>query len=179
MRNRFGGDETELLGLGGIARDDARKIFRLVNVAEISAEVFRILALYPQTAAVEELDVGILLGYRADVRVEVAIRSREDQLGVVVLDHALHGLLHIDGLRNLFHFQDFDAGHLLDRGGALSVGLVVAVVVFGPHVNKADGQRLGAGRGGAAGPAFGGATRQTECQQRERGCGNEGLEMRL
>ena len=40
-------------------------------------------------------------------------------------------------------FDDLDAGHLLDGGGALGVGLVVAVVVLGADVDEADGQFLG------------------------------------
>ena len=40
LRDRLGGDEAELAGLGGVAGDDAGNVLRLVDIAEIAADVF-------------------------------------------------------------------------------------------------------------------------------------------
>ena len=57
LRNRLGGDEAELLRLGHVAGDDARQVLALVDVAEVAADVGRVLAFLVQAAAVQEGDV--------------------------------------------------------------------------------------------------------------------------
>ena len=87
-----------------------------------------------------ELDVGIFLRHRQHVRIEIAERGREQQRGAVEVDHRLHRLLDVDRLRHVLLFDDGDAFHLLQRRGALGMGLVVAVVVLRPDIDEADGE---------------------------------------
>jgi hypothetical protein len=91
---------------------------------------------------VEEGDLWVLLRHREDVRVEVAEGRREEHGRAVEVDHALHGLLDVEGLGDLLFLQDLDAGGALDGFGALVVRLVVAVVVLGPDVEEADGRSV-------------------------------------
>ena len=137
--DRLGGDEAELLGLGDMGGDDAGEIFRFVDVAEIAVDVVR-QAFAPQTAAMKERDVRILFRFLENVRIEIAERGRKEQRRAVEVDHALHGLLDVDGLRDPLFLDDLDP-HRLDRGGAGGVRLVVAVVVLRTDVDKADRQR--------------------------------------
>ena len=48
-----------------------------------------------------------------------------------------------DGLRDALLLDHLDAGHLLDRGGALGVRLVVAEIVARPDIDEADHRRTG------------------------------------
>jgi hypothetical protein len=73
--------------------------------------------------------------------VKITKRGREEQGGTVEVDHRLHGLLDIDGFRNVFLFDQRDARHLLDDGGTLGMRLVVAIVVLRADIDEADGQR--------------------------------------
>ena len=142
LRDPLGRDEAELFRLAGVGGDHAREILRLVDEAEVAADVLRVLVGAPEAAAVEEHDVRILLGHLEDVRIEVAERGREDELRPVGVDHADHRLLDVDVLRYLLLLVDLDAGDLLDRGGAFGVGLVVAVVVLRADVDEAHGDGL-------------------------------------
>src|SRR6267142_1103739 len=144
--DRLGGDEAELLRLGGVAGDDAVQVLALVDVAEVAADVLRMLALGPETAAVGEADLGILLGHPEDVRIEVAERRREQERRAVLLDHRPHRLLHVGGVRDLLLLDHRDAGHLLEGGGRLGLRLVVAVVVAWADVDDAHDQLVGCER---------------------------------
>ena len=137
LRDRLGGDEAELAGLGRIAGDDAGDVLRLVDIAEIAAGVLRVLV-GPQAAAMLEAQLRILVGHLDHVRIVVAERGREQQRRAVEIDHRLHGLFDRVGLRDLFFLDHLDAGHLLQRRGALRVGLVVAVVVARADIDEAD-----------------------------------------
>jgi hypothetical protein len=141
LRDRLGGHEAELAGLGGMAGDNAGDVLRLVDIAEIAADVLRVL-LGPQAAGVLEARLGILASELEDVRAEIAEGGRKQQRGAVEIDHRLHGLLDRVGLRHLLLFHHLDAGHLLERGGAGGVRLVVAVVVARADIDEADDRIL-------------------------------------
>ena len=142
LGDRLGSDEAKLAALGGHAGDDAGEILRLVDVAEVAAGVHRVLGLVPQAAAVTELDLRILRRHAQHVRVEVAERGREQERGAVEVDHALHRFLDGDRLGHLLFLDDLHAGHLLQDGRALGMGLVVAVVVARADIDEAHDQRL-------------------------------------
>ena len=63
----------------------------------------------------QEFDLGVLRGHLQDVRVEIAEAGREQQAGVIQLDHALHGLGDVIGLGDLFFLDDLHAGHFLQH----------------------------------------------------------------
>ncbi len=92
QRDRLGGDEADLVGLGGEAGGDAVHVVALVEVAEIAAEIRGMLGLVPEGCRVAELDLGIFPGRIDHERVEIAERGREQELGAVDIDHRLHGL---------------------------------------------------------------------------------------
>ena len=138
LRNGLGGDEAELAGLRHIAGDDAADMLRLVDIAEIAAGVFRILV-RPQAAAMLEAQLRILRRLLEHVRIVVAERGREEQRRAVEIDHRFHGLLHGVGLGDFLFLDHLDAGHLLERGGAGGVRLVVAIVVARADIDEADG----------------------------------------
>ena len=144
LRDRLGGDEAELAGLGGVAGDDAGDVLRLVDIAEIAAGVLRVL-LRPQPAGMLEARLGKFVGELDHVRAEVAERGREQERGAVEIDHQLHGLLDRVGFRDLLLLDHLDAGHLLQRRGAGGVRLVVAVVVARADIDEADDGILGEG----------------------------------
>ena len=85
------------------------RYWHIADIAEIAADVVR-LAFVPQPAAMAELDVRIFLRHLEHVRVEIAEAGREQQRRAVQLDHALHGLLHVVGLRDLLFLDDLDPG---------------------------------------------------------------------
>ena len=145
LRDRLGGDEAELAGLGGGAGHDAGDVLRFVDVAEIAADVLRILV-RPQPARMLEPHLRIFAGELERVRVVVAVGGREQERRAVEIDHQLHGLLDRVGLRHLLLFDDLDARHLLQRGRAGGVRLVVAVVVARTDIDKADDRIGGEGR---------------------------------
>ena len=161
--DRLGGDEADLVRLGGQAGGDAVDEVGLVEIAEIAAGVLRVGILVPQRRGVAELDVGVLLGHVDHERRVVAERGGEDQPGAVELDHRFHRLGDGVGLRHVLFLDDGDAGHLLQRFGGDRVGLVPAVVVARADVDDADGEVGGARRahrhdaGGDAERAEGGA----------------------
>ena len=130
------------------AGDDARHVLGLVDVAEVAADVGRMLALRVHPAAMKEGHILVLLRHLQDVRVEVTERSRENQLGAIEIDHALHGLLDGDGLRDHLLLANLDPRHFGQRGGALGVCLVVTVVGLGADVDETDRQRIGRSGGG-------------------------------
>ena len=154
LRDRLGGHEAELAGLGGMAGDDAGDVLRLVDIAEIAADVLRVL-LRPQPAGMLEPGLGIFVGELEHVRAEIAEGGRKQQRGAVEVDHRLHGLLDRVGFRDLLLLDHLDAGHLLQRGGAGGVRLVVAVVVARADIDEADDGILGER----------GASRQRRCQR--------------
>src|SRR4029077_5978996 len=139
---RLGGDEAELAGLGGVAGDDAGDVLRLVDIAQIAADVLGVL-LGPQPAGMLEPRLGIFVGELEHVRAEVAERGRKQERGAVEIDHRFHGLLNRVGFRDLLLLDHLDAGHLLQRGGAGGVRLVVAVVVTRSDIYEADDGILG------------------------------------
>ena len=138
--------KPSFLRLARVAGDDAVQVLAFVDIAEVAARVLRVLALGPEAAAVGEADLGILLGQLQHVRVEVAERRGEEERRAVLLDHRAHGLLHVHGLGDLLLLDDLDARQLLDRGGGLGLGLVVAVVVARADVDDAHDQLVGGGR---------------------------------
>ena len=87
------------------------------------------------------------------MRAEVAERGRKQERGDIEIDHGLHGLLDRVGFRDLLLLDHLDAGHLLQRGGAGGVGLVVAVVVARSDIDEADDGILGE-RGAARGMSW-------------------------
>ena len=86
-----------------------------------------------------------LLRHLDHVRVVVSERGREQQRRAVEIDHRLDGLFDRVGFRHFLFLDDLEAGHLLQRRGALGVSLVVAVVVARTDIDEADG---GVGRCG-------------------------------
>ena len=128
LRNGLGRDKAQLAGLGGIASHDAGDVLRFVDVAEVAAGVLGILVLHspPQCS---KRSFGKLLRQLDHVRIVVAKRRRKDQRRAVEIDHVLDRLLDGVGLGDFLFFDDLDARQLLQCGGALRMGLVVAVVV--------------------------------------------------
>jgi hypothetical protein len=124
-----------------MAGDDAGDVLRLVDIAEIAADVLRVL-LCPQPAGVLEAHLAVLVRELEHVRAEIAERGRKQERGAVEIDHRLHGLLDRVGLRDLLLLDHLDAGHLLERGGAGGVCLVVAVVVARADIDEAHDRVL-------------------------------------
>ena len=137
LRDRLGGNETELAGLGRMPGDDAADVLGFVDVTEVAARVLGILV-GPQAAAMLEARLRIFVGHLDHVRIVVTERRREEQRGAVEIDHRLHRLLDRVGLGDLFFLNHLDVGQFLERGGALSVGLVVAVVIARADVDETD-----------------------------------------
>ena len=146
LRDRLGGDEAELLGLRGVAGDDAVQILAHADIAEIGAGIHRMLVLVPHAAAMAELHVGEFRGHGQHVRVEIAEGGREDQRGAVEVDHRFHRLLDVDRLGNVLLLDDGDALDALQRRRTLGMRLVVAVVVLRADIDEADGGSGGEGR---------------------------------
>ena len=117
-----------------------------------------VLAFLVEAPAVEKRHLRVLLGDLEDVGVEVAERRGKDDGGAVELDHALHRLLHVLGLRNVLLFADLNAGQGGDDRRPLRVGLVVAVVALRADVDESSRREgfLGGHRRGDAGGARGG-----------------------
>jgi hypothetical protein len=137
LRDRLGGDETELAGFSRVAGDDAGNILRLVDIAEVAAGVLRILV-GPQPAAVFEMQLGKLGRHLDHMRIVISERGRKQQRGAVEVDHRLHGLFDGVGLRDFFFLDHLEAGHFLQRRSAGGVGLIVAVVVARADIDEAD-----------------------------------------
>src|SRR5439155_477520 len=74
-----------------------------------------------------------------------AERGRENEARAVQIDHALHRLLDLDRLGHVLLFHHLDAVDLLQRGDALRVALVPAVIVLRPYVGRADDEPRGRG----------------------------------
>ena len=136
----FAATKPSLPDLRRIAGDDAVDVLRLEDVAEIAADVLRVLV-GPQAAGMLERDLGIFHRRLEDVGIEIAERGREQEPGAVEIDHALHGLRDLDGLGDALLLDHLDAGHLLDRGGAFGMRLVVTEIVARTDIDEAHHRR--------------------------------------
>ncbi len=72
LRDGLGRDESDLLGLAGMACGDAVEILAHADVAEVGADIGRMLPFGPHAAAMLEPDVGVGGGKSEDVGVEIA-----------------------------------------------------------------------------------------------------------
>jgi len=82
-------------------------------------------------------DVRVLRCNLENVRIEVAEGRREHHLGAIQIDHALHRLLHGDGLRHVFLIHGLDPGLPGNGRLAFEMRLIVAVVVTRADVDEA------------------------------------------
>jgi hypothetical protein len=139
LRDGLGCDKADLLALRGMAGRDAVQILPHADVAEVGAGIHRVLVLVPHAAAMAELHIRELGAHRQHMRVEIAKRGREDERGAIEIDHALHGLLHIDRLGDVLLLDDGHAFDGLEGRSTLGMGLVVAIVILGADVDEADG----------------------------------------
>ena len=79
-----------------------------------------------------------LLRHLDHVRIVVTERGREEQRGAVEIDHRLDRLFDGVGFRHFLFLNDLEAGHFLQRRGALGMSLVVAIVVARTDIDEAD-----------------------------------------
>src|SRR6266446_5442377 len=91
--------------------NDAVEILSEPDIAKVGAGVGRMLALRPQPATVTELDLRVFFRDAEHVRIEIAETRWKQQRRAIELDHALHGLLNVEGFSDLFFLQHLDAGH--------------------------------------------------------------------
>ena len=70
--------------------------------------------------------------------IKVVEEEKVAETDAVEIDHRLHGFFNRVGLRDLLFLDDLEAGYLLERCGALRVGLIVAVVIARPDIDEAD-----------------------------------------
>ena len=81
-------------------------------------------------------------------RIQIAEALRKDELRPLA-DHVLHNSFRVGAFRHLLRFQKFDAGNVgLHVEQAFVHGLVVAVIVDGSDVERADSERRRLSRSG-------------------------------
>ena len=111
-----------------------------------------------------EPHVGVFRRDLKDMRVEISERGREEQRGLIKVDHRFHRLLNVNGFGHVFLFDDDNAFHCLDGCGPFGMGLVIAKVIFRTDVDKPNGQgtvRTSKAKGGGG------------CSTRNSGCALE------
>jgi hypothetical protein len=141
--DRLGGDEADLVRLGGQPGGDTVDIMGLIEETEIAAEILRMLARGPQGSRMPELGLCIFFSQIDHERIKVAEGGAEDQCGSVQVDHRLHGLGAGIGLRDILFLDDLDPGHRLQRLGGDRMSLVPAEIVARPDIDDADGDVAG------------------------------------
>jgi hypothetical protein len=124
-----------------VAGDHAVEELALVDVAEVAADVLGVLAFGPQAAAMGEAHVGVLGRHGQHVRVEVAERGGEHQLGAVlrIMPVMVFCTAAVSGT---FSSSTTLMPGIFLSGGGFELRLVVAVVVARADVDHADGDRL-------------------------------------
>jgi hypothetical protein len=118
-----------------------------------------------------EAQLGKLRSHLEDMGVVVAEGGREEQRRAVEIDHRLDRLLDRVGLGHLLLLDHLDAAELLQRRGALGMGLVVAIVVARADVDESDRGILGRGR-----TRGGGGSQSKRCAALEEVATGDGVE---
>src|SRR5262249_12472470 len=135
----FRGNEAQRLGFGNMARGYTRKKMRLIKGTEVAVEIVWILAFFPGSTRMKELNVRIF-HTQFFHKGKVAKGRRKEQLSAIYFYHALKRLLYLHVLRNILLLEHLHVRKLLDRVGAFGVALSVAIVIAGAYIDKSNDQ---------------------------------------
>ena len=150
-RNWERGDEPQLARFGGMTRRLAGGELQLPDVGEDRAVVLE----YFQVAQMQEHDLGMLADHLFDWA-GITEAGGEDDRGPV-LDHLLRDCLHLGGLGDVLHPDDFDVGErLFQVVAALGHRLVEPQVPLGANEDEPDFQPFSVRKGTGGGGKFGG-----------------------
>ncbi len=162
--DRLGGDEAELVRPGREAGGDAVDVVGLVQVAEIAAQVLRVLFGAPERRGMAEFDLCILFRQIDHKWIKVPEGRTQNDVGAVQVDHGFHRLGAGVGLGDVFLLDRLHAGKRLERLDRDRMGLIPAEIVARTDIYDADGDVGGVRQAasGARGERAGGGRLQ-EC----------------